>query len=233
MDGKDLARRDMAAIAAHLARKASPPWTWVFCGDSITQGVAYTRGARAFPEIFAERVRWEMQFLRDLVINTGVSGHCSFHLLQRDQYERRIRRHEPQAVFLLVGMNDPAKIDDPEKFRANLTELVRRVRGDGAIPILQTNPTILRWPENPLYLKRYECLPAYNAAIRATAAEESVILVDHDRRWRTAAAAPEVLRTWLGEPIHPGARGHVELAKEIFRTLGIDSPDAPCVNNGF
>lgn len=233
MNESSLAQQDLKTIAAHLSRKASPPWTWVFYGDSITQGAAHTHGARAFPEIFAERVRWEMQFIRDLVINAGISGHASMHLLQRDQYERRVRRFEPQAVFFLVGMNDPVKVGDPEKFRANLTELMRRVRTDGAIPVLQTNPTILFTPENPLYAKRYHDLPAYNDAIRETAEAESVILVDHDRRWRTDAADPEILRTWLGEPIHPGARGHVEMAKEIFRALGIDAPDAPCLNNGF
>ena len=117
MNESPLAQQDLKTIAAHLSRKASPPWTWVFYGDSITQGAAHTHGARAFPEIFAERVRWEMQFLRDLVINAGISGHASMHLLQRDQYERRVRRFEPQAVFILVGMNDPVKVGDPEKFR--------------------------------------------------------------------------------------------------------------------
>ena len=234
MSEPTLAQRDLTAITAHLSRRASPPWIWIFCGDSITQGVAYTRGARAFPEIFAERVRWEKLFLHDLVINTGISGHTTVDLLRNDQYERRIRRHGPRAVFLLIGMNDTVKLDDPGKFRANLAELVRRVRADGAIPILQTNPTVLLVPENPNYRKRYELLPTYNAAIRETAESESVILVDHDRRWRTDAADAEILRTWLGDdPIHPGARGHVEMAKEIFRALGIDSPDAPCLNNGF
>src|SRR5688572_4256077 len=60
---------------------AKEPITWVFTGDSITHGALHTKGWRSYPEHFAERVRWEMRRMRDVVINTGISGDRSGGLL--------------------------------------------------------------------------------------------------------------------------------------------------------
>ena len=46
----------------------------MFTGDSITHGALHTMGWRSYPEHFAERVRWELGRMRDIVINTGISG---------------------------------------------------------------------------------------------------------------------------------------------------------------
>ena len=50
------------------------PVMWVITGDSITHGALHTLGWRSYPEHFAERVRWELRRVRDIVINTGISG---------------------------------------------------------------------------------------------------------------------------------------------------------------
>ena len=106
--------------------------------------------------------------------------------------------------------------------------LVRQFRVDGAIPILQTYSLIQKVPNNPRYWKRYVELPDYNEVIRQTAQKEGVILIDHDLHWRKEASDPEILAAWLGESIHPGAFGHLEMAKEIFRCLEIYDPEAEC-----
>src|SRR6185369_10691115 len=62
----------LAGIKRLLAGKAA--LTWVFTGDSITHGALHTLGWRSYPEHFAERVRWELKRMRDVVINTGISG---------------------------------------------------------------------------------------------------------------------------------------------------------------
>ena len=224
------AAKDSEKISAHLNSNGSTPWTWVFYGDSITHGAAHTRGFRAFPEIFAERIRWEMRFLYDVIINTGISGQTTVQLLNEKHYEWRVRRFKPDVVFILIGINDIVKLKSPDKFRENLTELVRRVRADSAMPILQTYGNILHVPENDNYMLRHEKLPEYNDIIRQIAAQESVILIDHERHWAKNACDEKSLRSWLGEAIHPGGMGHLELAKEIFRTLGIYEPEAPCCN---
>ena len=48
-------------IAEHIKNRGKQQWTWVFYGDSITHGAAHTHGWRSFPEIFQERVRWELK----------------------------------------------------------------------------------------------------------------------------------------------------------------------------
>ena len=48
--------------------------TWLFYGDSITQGVKHCGGSKNYSEIFSERVRYELGRKKDIVINSGISG---------------------------------------------------------------------------------------------------------------------------------------------------------------
>lgn len=219
---------DFEKISKALKTKASDPWTWLFYGDSITHGAAHTHGFRAFPEIFAERIRWELRRLYDAVINTAISGQTTVQLLDETRYEWRVRRFKPDVVFLLIGMNDIVKLKDIDKFRANFVELIRRVRNDGAIPVLQNYGAVLQVPENANYMLRYEKLPEYNAVIRQTALDESTIFIDHEAYWKCHASDEATLKCWLGEPIHPGAKGHLEMAKLIFQSFNIFSEDSAC-----
>ncbi|NLF93034.1 MAG: hypothetical protein GX564_04015 [Oligosphaeraceae bacterium] len=227
---KGNAEADLQCIREHLTGAKKEPWTWLFYGDSITHGAAHTCGWRSFPEIFGERVRWELRLTWDVVINTAISGNSTAELTNPLQYEWLVRCRKPNVVMVLIGTNDIIKLDDIDLFRENLTRLVRWIRIDGAIPILQTYGTIQKIPENRNYVKRLQEMPAYNDAIRKTAAAEDVILIDHDLVWQKEAADPDVLAAWLGEPIHPGAKGHLEYGKEIFRKLDIFDPKCGCCN---
>ena len=224
------AQQDFEKISTHLKTNASAPWTWLFYGDSITHGAAHTHGFRAFPEIFAERLRWELRFLYDVVINTGISGQTTVQLLDEKRYDWRVRRFAPDVVFILIGINDIVKLKNPDKFQQNLLSLVRRVRADGAIPVLQNYGNILHVPENSNYMMRYENLPVYNHIIRQISKSESIILVDHEKHWRELISSEDELKLLLGEAIHPGGKGHLEMAKRIFQTLNIFDPEAPCCN---
>ena len=61
--------------------KKPDPLTWVFTGDSVTQGAHHTYGGRCYPEIIAERIRWELRRIADIVINSGVNGTNTKYLL--------------------------------------------------------------------------------------------------------------------------------------------------------
>ena len=224
------AQIDFEKISQHFASKASAPWTWVFYGDSITHGAAHTHGFRSFPEIFAERVRWEMRFLYDVVINTAISGQSTIQLLEPEFYEWRVRRFNPDAVLIIIGGNDIIRLKSTEQFRNNFVELVRRVREDNAIPVLQTYGKILPVPEKEEYMIRYEKWQEYNQCIRDVAAAESVILIDHNKYWNTNIPDEKTLKLWQGDAIHPGGKGHLEMAKLIFRTFNIFDPESPCCN---
>ena len=69
--------------------------TWVITGDSITHGALHTLGWRSYPEHFAERVRWELRRMRDVVINTGISGERTGGLLK--DFDWRAARFQPMS----------------------------------------------------------------------------------------------------------------------------------------
>ena len=225
---------DLTLITEHFATMTAP-WTWVFYGDSITHGAVHTHGWRSFPEIFHERVRTEMARPMECIINSGDDGHTLLWLINDNTYNWQVRRHQPNVVLLLIGCNDIVREEcgGPEKFRERLTELTRRIRNDGAIPVLQTYNT-MQLVQNPTleyhkgYIKRYYAFPEYNSIIRAVAASEDTILVDHRRFWEENASDPQVLDRWLDEPLHPGPYGHLQMAILILKELGIYSPDSKC-----
>ncbi|NMA43090.1 MAG: SGNH/GDSL hydrolase family protein [Oligosphaeraceae bacterium] len=226
---------DLERIADHVNKKTQSPWTWVFYGDSITHGAGHTDGRRSFPEIFHERARWEYHLSKDAVINSGTSGDTTFGLLDENEYRRRVKRYDPQVVFVLIGFNDGnhPKCNGPDGFRARIEKLVERIQGDGAIVVLQTYNTVdvhARWGEKNSYVIRWRALVDFNRIIRETAKKYSTILVDHDEYWKEHAADPKILKSWLGEYVHPGAQGHLEMANLIFKTLNMYDPKSRCSN---
>jgi lysophospholipase L1-like esterase len=226
---------DMAKIADHVNKRSKEPWTWVFYGDSITHGAAHTYGWRSFSEIFHERVRWEYRLKNDTVINSGMSGDTTFGLLDNAGYQRRVKRYSPQVVFLLIGINDimRSNCNGSGGFRDRLEKLVRKLQADGVIVVMQTYNTINirpEWNEKHFYVQCFRQLPAFNDVIRETAAKYSAVLVDHDKHWRVNAADTKVLKSWLGEYIHPGAKGHLEMANLILKTLNMYDAKSRCSN---
>ena len=83
---------DFEIISNHFKSENQSPWIWLFLGDSITHGAAHTHGFRSFPEIFAEKIRWEQHLTKDLIINSGISGRSCLDLLN-DDYDHLVRRH--------------------------------------------------------------------------------------------------------------------------------------------
>jgi acyl-CoA thioesterase-1 len=210
----------LAGIKQLLAGKKA--LTWVFTGDSITQGVRDTQGWRGYPEHFAERVRWEMQRFRDVVINTGIAGERTGGLLA--DLDWRVLRFQPDVLSLMIGMNDAvAGPGGRQTFRTNLRGILAKVMGAGALPLLHT--------PNLVYGKNATDradLPAYADIVRELASESRLALVDHAEHWGRMRPHPEDLLAWLGDgSIHPNVYGHREIAKLIFRQLDIFDPKSP------
>lgn len=218
----DGALADLAALKAKLKNRKHP-LTWVFTGDSVTQGAKWVGEYRPYPEIVEERVRWELGRVRDLFVNSAVSGAVSKDLLA--DFDWRVLRFHPDVVSIMIGMNDCGSgWAGRERFAQNLHELIQRVRAAGAIPILNgTNPIDILNPQS----KTRKDLPAYNDLIRKVAAWDHVIEVDNWKHWMIEKPTPEALRAWLANPIHPNAAGHRQFAISLFKTLGIYDPKAP------
>ncbi|WP_310226466.1 SGNH/GDSL hydrolase family protein [Dyadobacter sp. BE31] len=216
------AEEDLKKVAALLNGKTRD--AWVFTGDSITQGAKHTHGHRSYPEIFAERLRWELARVGDIVVNTGMSGHTTRHIM--NDMDWRVGQFRPQVVSVMLGTNDCARNQVTlADFEANLTSIVAQIRAMNAVPILHTpNPIIAeKAPERV-------SLPEYVAVIRKVAGRENVILVDHYAEWSAAMAsrsAEVVHREWLNDPLHPNQTGHRQLAAALFKTLNIFDPAQP------
>jgi acyl-CoA thioesterase I len=219
----EYARRDADRLKDILI---GPPVTWVFLGDSITQGVTHTHGWRNYVEHFAERVRGELGRRADAVVNSGVSGTTTDDLVP--EFHWRAGRFAPDVVFVMFGTNDILAGEDGVRgFRFRLDQIVQRSRDVGATVILQTPPPVLEDGD-----RRPELITLYADAVRDVANGLGVLIVDHERHWAEAAAAegaqvaPE---GWLDDTFHPGARGHLELTRTLLRTLGIeDAGSAVC-----
>jgi acyl-CoA thioesterase-1 len=200
-----------------LLREREQPATWLFTGDSITHGALHTYGWRTYPELFAERVRFELGRPRDIVVNTGISGDRLPGLLA--DWEWRVARLQPRVVSVMMGMNDcTAGASGREPFRGQLNTLVDRILAiPGCVPLLHTMNAV-----TPLATERAD-LPAYVEAIRDVAARRHVPLIDHHGQWARSS-----FYGWLNDgTIHPNEYGHRVFAVRIFRELGIFDAASP------
>ncbi len=202
----------------------SQPNVWLFTGDSITHGAKHTHGYRSYPEIFQERIRWELQRFRDIIINTAISGNAVSDIL--GDFDWRIGQFKPNVVSLMIGANDVAREGmTTQVFDNNLQTFIGRIRELGAIPVLHTtNPVIFEATH-----EKRKALPQYMAVSRDVAARNNVVLVDHWAWWEEVHKSFEknVYRQWLNDPVHPNAAGHFQMARLLFKALNIFDPDAP------
>lgn len=210
------AASDLRRLTAALA--GADPLTWVITGDSITHGLVHTQGERSYAEHLHELVRGELQRTRDILINSAISGHRLTDIL--DDWERRVSSWRPDVVTLMIGTNDLSTAPDrpivaPEEFAGSLRAFVARVRELGAVPVLQTPPSI-DVPNAPERARIGE----FVEAVRDVAASEDVILVDQHARF-TELGNGGVPWGLMGDPFHPNAAGHASLALELATVLGI------------
>ncbi|HEY0670292.1 MAG TPA: SGNH/GDSL hydrolase family protein [Sphingobacteriaceae bacterium] len=209
-------QEDLEKIIKLIGNKKKP-LKWLFTGDSITQGASHTLGYRAYPEIFAERIRFEMNRSRDFVINTAISGNTSQDIL--NDFDWRIKQFCPDIVSLMIGTNDAAIIRNtsPDAFNKTLGSLIDHFRKLGAIPVLHTPNTIDTKRESG---KQRKDIVKYISVIQKTARDKKVILVDHWQYWQSHNK--EVIsEKWRNDALHPNGKGHLEIARLLFSTLSI------------
>jgi acyl-CoA thioesterase I len=201
------------------ALTSATPATWVFTGDSITHGLQHTAGWRSYVEHFHERLRGELGRVADCVVNTGVSGSRTTDLIAA--LDRRVTRFAPTVVSVMLGTNDATAGDSGTgPFGKDLAAIVAAIRAEGAEPLLHTPPWI-----DVTRAQTRASLPAYAAATAWLADQCTVPLIDHYSHW--AGTDPTLRQSWLADPFHPNARGHLELARTLLRTLGLYDPGSP------
>ena len=216
---------DLKKIKELISR--ADPSIWLFTGDSITHGAKHTHGWRSYPEIFAERIRWELGRTRDIIINTGISGNICDDILE--DFEWRVAQFKPSMASVMIGTNDCVRTSiSTEHFKNKLTLLVSRIRQLNAIPVLHT-PNFLDIAQAP-HCKR---LPEFVTVTRDVAQELKTVLVDNWSYWQRAASGDqpqnELYKAWLADPVHPNNQGHSQIAQLLFKSFEIfDEKSSAC-----
>lgn len=186
--------------------------TWLFAGDSVTQGVLYTHGWRSYSQIVAERINGELGRKLDIVLNTAVSG-WTLREFEQD-LDHRVLRFEPDIVFMMFGLNDAAwfEIAGIAEYRARYERCLDRMQERSEV-VLQTCNLLL--PDDPLG----PTVSAYVETIRSIAADRGLGLVDHDRAWAELDATGPRER-FIDWGVHPNEHGHRLMAREVLLYLG-------------
>lgn len=207
--------RMTAGTAEGRARQlihSGAPVTWLFTGDSITQGLRHTHGYRSYVEHFQERIRGQLERFADVVINTGVSGSRTDDLLSGIKH--RVHRFSPDFVSVMLGTNDATNgAAGRARFRRELAEIADSIIDCDVVFALQVPPPILPGSE----LDRSD-FPAYADLVREVATERDAVLIDHQAHW-TAANREAIPQHWLDDPIHPNGSGHLEMAITMLTIL--------------
>ncbi len=210
---------NLARIQALLEGNQSVKW--VFAGDSITHGARHTSGWRDYPQLFEERLRYEMGKERNLIIRTATSG-WTVEALSQD-LDWRVLQFAPQVASFHFGMNDcKGGPDAIPRFRELYLDVVRRVReACGAVILIQTPNPVLPNSET----QRGPYIEGYVAAIRELAAETGAILIDHYAACMEYAQKSQ-LYYLMNDPLHPNEYGHRFKAQLLFKALGIYDPES-------
>lgn len=182
---------------------------WVFLGDGDTNGMGDTFVYKNYVEYVEERVRWELNDgcinkREKFMINFGTEKVNSEYLM--NNFEDLVSKYNPKAVFIMIGGNE--KITQ-EEFKHNLINIVRKIKNINSIPILQSP------------IKNSKDIDEYIKVIREVSKEEEIFLIDHYEYWnRLSKVQKELIKSWLigGRANH---RGHLEIAKKIFKDLRI------------
>jgi len=192
----------LGSLVGDLARaQADAPFSILFLGDSLTEGLGLDSG-EAFPELIAARFRDEGR--TDIkVINGGVSGSTSASAPGRLQW---FLRSKPDLMVLSLGANDGLRGLSVDELKVNLSKTIELAEQNGVRVAL----TGMLVPPN--------MGPEYSAAFAA-------VFPDLAARYQLpllpflldgVAAVPELNQA---DGIHPNVAGSRIIADTVYQFL--------------
>ncbi len=208
--------------------RAAEPLRVVTLGDSITKGV---RPGVTAEETFAAELQRQLRAGGQPdaeVVNVGVGGETAGQGLKR--LERDVVAKKPAIVTIMYGHNDSyvdagkteARVSIP-RFRADLSQLVQRLRDAGITPILMTPPAYAE-KSGPNGIGEH-CnvkLAQYAEVARQVAETLQVPLIDHYAAWAEVSKSGTDLNEWTTDGYHPNPQGHAEMAGRMLPVVSAD-----------
>ncbi len=214
--GRQAAHPSFAALQARL--RAGPLTRLVAFGSSNTERASHTMGAHNWFDWLD--VGLQVTYGRvHHCINAGICGETSRHLLAR--FDRDVAFYQPHAVLITIGGNDsaPGHAMEEQEFRANLVELVRRVRSlPQALPILQTYYSFDLERIQPAHAARFT---RDMEVVREVAAATGTALVDNLARWEVLRVQePHAFRALMRDTMHVNPLGNLLWGLDLCRLFG-------------
>lgn len=202
---------DDQPAAERSERQEADPIVYVAVGASETVGVGAGDPTLAWPEVFRRTALPPDARFTSL----GVSGSTVAAALEQ-QVPRAVEL-EPTLVTVWLNVNDLTRFVPPDTYEAQLRELVRRVRRDGAATVLVANtpaldrlPAVTRFGLDPALIDGV--VDAYNEAIDRVVRDEGAVLVDLHAASLAARADGKEAGYISGDGFHPSAAGHDAVA---------------------
>lgn len=209
-----------------------PGQTLVFDGDSLT---SRRRGTTFDTWPFLHMMNWQSTWadeverllfaLRpDLGLsfrNVAVSGSTSRRLL--DRFDDMLRPSEPDWVLLTCGGNDQTHGIEPEQFRQNISEYVRRVQDElharvGFVDGWQPMPGAPR-----KVVDRHAARRHYYEVLQDVAGARNCLYIDAGAALARKAEAHYAASDWhtvYSDGSHFNALGSLIIAGEVLRAVG-------------
>lgn len=194
----------IGGLTGWAGEPAAPEHTIVCFGDSVTAGLGLSDPTtEAYPALLQARLRADG--LRWRVVNAGLSGETSSGGLRRIDWILR----SPLDVFVLaLGANDGLRGINPAVTRANLDQILQRVRAKYPAARLVVAGLLLPPEFGPEYTREFgEIFPAL-------------------AKKHGAALLPFLLEGVGGNPdlnqndrIHPNAAGQAAIAENLWPVL--------------
>lgn len=209
-----------APAVENTAPQAVSPAKVVCFGASTTYGSASSdRATRSYPALLQGLLDDSRGPGRFKVINEGIPGESTREGLAR--LDKLLADEKPAWVLIQYGTNDmwDARKMPVSETKANLTEMVKRMKAAGATAILATLPPV--WDSDAKIAGR-------NAVIKEVSAEQGAYLADLNAAFEHALAeaggradrkAWEKYYTWEGTFLHPNDFGYAFLANEWMKAL--------------
>lgn len=212
--------RTIVALRKSTGMAGSESVRYVALGDSVTAGWlehGVLDSDAAYPSLLRRRLAALFPHAMISVINGGLGGDNAEGVLAR--LERDCLRHSPHLVTVCLGLNDARLgIEKVDNFRANMANMVRRIRENSEADVILITPNLRgdALQDNGVVIE-------YIRAVRGVARDADVGLADvyavYQGAVRMGAAPADLLSNRVSHPTREGHQIFANALMEFFQPI--------------